>query len=207
MEASLSPKTSIQMKKYTGPTEIEDKQNLKAKKFLVWLFIISSFMIFAGLTSGFIVYTAGSPDRGLKTILPQAFKYSTAIIILSSITMHLAYMAAKKLKFAMQKLYLIATIIFGILFMVVQFNAWQVLTQQGVYFVNYNASQSFIYVFTGFHMLHIFAGLIMLIVSLLGVFKNIGQVRNLFRLEVTSIFWHFVDILWIYLYVFLLLNQ
>jgi len=195
------------MKQHTGPSEVEDKQNLKARKFLVWLFIISSFMIFAGLTSGFIVYTAGSPDRGLKTILPQAFKYSTAIIILSSITMHLAYSSAKRLRFDMQKLYLAATIILGMLFMVFQFDAWQVLTRQGVYFVNYNASQSFIYVFTGFHMLHIVAGLLMLVNSLTGVFKNIGQVRNLFRLETTSIFWHFIDILWIYLYVFLLLNQ
>jgi len=197
----------IAMKKNTNFTEVEDKQNLKAKKFLVWLFIISSFMIFAGLTSGFIVYTAGSPDRGLKTILPQAFKYSTAIIILSSLTMHLAYMAAKRLQFNMQKIYLVATIILGIVFMVVQFEAWQVLTRQGVYFVNYNASQSFIYVFTGFHMLHIFAGILMLVNSLSGAFGKIGQVRNLFRLETTSIFWHFIDILWIYLYVFLLLNQ
>ena len=195
------------MKHHTNPSEVEDRQNLKARKFLVWLFIISSFMIFAGLTSGFIVYTAGSPDRGLKTILPQAFKYSTAIIILSSITMHLAFRSAKKLQFDKQKLFLAATIILGILFMVFQFNAWQVLTRQGVYFVNYNASQSFIYVFTGFHMLHIFAGLLMLVNSLTGAFGNIGQVRNLFRLETTSIFWHFIDILWIYLYVFLLLNQ
>ena len=195
------------MKKNPNLTEVEDKQNLKAKKFLVWLFIISSFMIFAGLTSGFIVYTAGSPDRGLKTILPQAFKYSTAIIILSSLTLHLAYRAAKRLQFDRQKLYLAATIVLGIAFMVVQFEAWQVLTRQGVYFVNYNASQSFIYVFTGFHMLHIVAGLLMLVNSLTGAFRNIGQVRNLFRLETTSIFWHFIDILWIYLYVFLLLNQ
>ena len=197
----------LAMKKNMNFTEVEDKQNLKAKKFLVWLFIISSFMIFAGLTSGFIVYTAGSPDRGLKTILPQAFKYSTAIIILSSLTMHLAYLAGKRLQFNMQKLYLATTIILGIVFMVVQFEAWQVLTQQGVYFVNYNASQSFIYVFTGFHMLHIFAGILMLVSSLSGAFGKIGQVRNLFRLETTSIFWHFIDILWIYLYVFLLLNQ
>lgn len=197
----------LSMKKNANLTEVEDKQNLKAKKFLVWLFIISSFMIFAGLTSGFIVYTAGSPDRGLKTILPQAFKYSTVIIILSSITMHFAYKAAKRLQFGQQKMYLAATIVLGILFMVVQFYAWQMLTRQGVYFVNYNASQSFIYVFTGFHMLHIFAGILMLVNSLTGAFKKIPQVRNLFRLEVTSIFWHFIDILWIYLYVFLLLNQ
>ena len=190
-----------------NPTDIEDKQNLKARKFLVWLFIISSFMIFAGLTSGYIVYTAGSPDRGLKTLLPDAFKYSTAIIIISSLTMHLAYRSAKRLQFSKQKMFLVATIILGLVFMAVQYYAWQVLIGQGVYFVNYNASQSFIYVFTGFHMVHILAGILMLVNSLSGVMKNISQVRNLFRLEVTSIFWHFIDILWIYLYVFLLLNQ
>ena len=195
------------MKKGRPLTEIEDKQNLKARKFLVWLFIISSFMIFAGLTSGFIVYTAGSPDRGLKTILPEAFKYSSAIIIISSITMHLAYMAAKRLQYQKQTLFLAITIVLGLLFMGFQFYAWQVLTSQGVYFVNYNASQSFIYVFTGFHMLHIFAGIFMLVNSLSGAVKKIPQVRNLFRVQVTSIFWHFIDILWIYLYVFLLLNQ
>ena len=195
------------MKKQSNFIEIEDKQNLKAKKFLVWLFIISSFMIFAGLTSGFIVYTAGSPDRGLKTILPEAFLYSAAIIVLSSITMHLAYLSAKKLQFGLQKLYLVITIVLGLSFMAMQFYGWQLLTGQGVYFVNYNASQSFIYVFTGLHMLHIIAGVVMLINSLVGSVRNIAQVRNLFRLETTSIFWHFIDILWIYLYVFLLLNQ
>ena len=195
------------MKKQSNFIEIEDKQNLKAKKFLVWLFIISSFMIFAGLTSGFIVYTAGSPDRGLKTILPEAFLYSAAIIVLSSLTMHLAYLSARKLQFGLQKLYLVITIVLGLSFMAMQFYGWQLLTGQGVFFVNYNASQSFIYVFTGLHMLHIIAGIVMLTNSLVGSVRNIAQVRNLFRLETTSIFWHFIDILWIYLYVFLLLNQ
>ncbi|WP_026897070.1 cytochrome c oxidase subunit 3 [Daejeonella oryzae] len=183
------------------------KQNLKAKKFLIWLFIISSFMMFAALTSGFIVYTAGSAERGLKTILPQAFKYSSAVIIISSITMHLAYLSGKRLQFSKQKLYLIITISLGFLFTYFQFSAWQTLTEQGVFFVNYNASQSFVYIFSGAHLVHILAGIIMLFFALAGVYQNIPQVRNIFRLEVSSIFWHFIDILWIYLYVFLLLNQ
>ena len=185
----------------------QDKQNLRAKKFLMWLFIIASFMMFAALTSGFIVYTAGSAERGLKVILPQAFKYSSAVIIISSLTMHMAYLSAKRLQFNKQKLYLLLTILLGFLFFFLQISAWRTLTQQGVYFVNYNASQSFIYIFSGAHLLHIIAGIIMLIVALTGVFKNIPQVRNIFRLEITSMFWHFIDILWIYLYVFLLLNQ
>ena len=173
----------------------------------MWLFIISSFMMFAALTSGFIVYTEDNAERGIKVLLPNAFIYSTIIIIISSLTMHLAYLSAKKLEFGKQKLYIVLTIVLGIAFFFSQYSAWSVLTNAGAYFVNYNASQSFIYVFTGAHLLHIFAGIVMLIYALVGKIRNIPQVRNLFRLEVTSIFWHFIDILWIYLYVFLLLNQ
>lgn len=173
----------------------------------MWLFVISSFMMFAALTSGFIVYTEGNVERGIKVLLPTAFIYSTIIIVISSITMHLAYLSAKKLQFGKQKLFIIVTIVLGIAFFFSQWSAWKALTDAGAYFVNYNASQSFIYVFTGAHLLHIFAGICMLIYALVGNLKNIPQVRNLFRLEVTSIFWHFIDILWIYLYVFLLLNQ
>jgi cytochrome c oxidase subunit 3 len=191
----------------TPPKYSEDKQNLRAKKFLMWLFLLSSFMLFAGLTSAFIVYTAGSADRGLKIILPQIFKYSTAVIIASSVTMHMAYLSGKRLQFDRQKLYLLLTIILGVLFFILQLRSWKTLISQGVYFSNYNASQSFIYVFTGAHLVHIFAGILMLVNALSGRLRNIPQIRNLFRLEMTSIFWHFIDILWIYLYVFLLLNQ
>ena len=187
--------------------QVEDKQNLKARKFLMWLFVISSFMMFAALTSGFIVYTEGNAERGIKVLLPKAFIYSTLIIIVSSITMHVAYLSAKKLEFGKQKLYIILTILLAVAFFFSQYYAWVVLYNSGAYFVNYNASQSFIYVFTGAHLLHILAGIVMLIYALAGKIRNIPQVRNIFRLEVTSIFWHFVDILWIYLYVFLLLNQ
>jgi cytochrome c oxidase subunit 3 len=186
---------------------VDDVQNFKARKFLMWLFIISSFMMFAALTSGFIVYTEGNAERGIKVLLPKAFMYSTVIIIISSITMHLAYLSAKKLEFGKQKLYTIITILLGIAFFFSQYSAWKVLTEAGAFFVNYNASQSFIYVFTGAHLLHIFGGILMLLYSLIGKVRNIPQVRNLFRVEVTSLFWHFIDILWIYLYVFLLLNQ
>ena len=190
-----------------NPMTEQERINFKAKKFLVLLFVIASFMLFAGLTSGFIVYTGGSVDRGLKIILPQAFKLSTLLIVLSSITMHMAYLSAKRLQLKRQKMYLLLTMGFGICFFVLQLSAWQTLIGQGIYFVNPNASQSFIYVFTGAHLVHVFAGLMMVLVAWLGAVKNIPQANNLFRLETASIFWHFIDILWIYLYVFLLLNQ
>lgn len=187
--------------------QVEDRQNFKARKFLMWLFIIASFMMFAALTSGFIVYTEGNAERGIKVLLPKAFMYSTLIIIVSSITMHLAYLYAQKLQFGKQKLFIALTILLAIAFFYSQFSAWQVLYESGAYFVNYNASQSFIYVFSAAHLLHVIAGIFMLIYALIGKIRNIPQVRNIFRMEVTSIFWHFIDILWIYLYVFLLLNQ
>lgn len=109
----------------------QDKSNLKAKKFLVWLFVISSFMLFAALTSGFIVYTAGNVERGIKIMLPKAFMYSTAVIVLSSITMHMAYLSAKRLQFGKQQAYLLFTILLGIVFFVFQFSSWKYLTAQG----------------------------------------------------------------------------
>jgi cytochrome c oxidase subunit III len=187
--------------------QVEDRLNLKAKKFLMWLFIIASFMMFAALTSGFIVYTEGNVERGIKVLLPNAFMISSVIIILSSLTAHLAYVSAKGLQFAKQKLYIGITILLGIIFFYSQFQAWQALYNSGAYFVNYNASQSFIYVFSGAHLLHVLVGLFFLIYALLGVFRTIPQVRNVFRMEIATIFWHFLDILWLYLYVFLLLNQ
>ncbi len=185
----------------------QDKSNLKAKKFLVWLFIISSFMLFAALTSGFIVYTAGSVERGIKISLPQAFIWSTALIFISSITMHMAYLSAKRLQFQKQQQYLLLTVALGLAFFGLQLYSWKYLIDQGIYFVNPNASQSFLYIFTGAHLVHVFAGIVMVLNTWYGKLKNIPQLNNLFRLEVTSIFWHFIDILWIYLYVFLLLNQ
>jgi cytochrome c oxidase subunit 3 len=180
---------------------------LKAKKFALWLFIIASFMIFASLSSGFIVYTASGIDKGLKVILPNAFILSTVLIVASSVSMHLAFRAAKRIDYAKQKLFLLITILLGVGFFFSQFHAWSVLIEQGVYFVNYNASQSFIYVFTGFHLAHIIAGVIVLLIVLLHKLGKLSQARNIFRMELASLFWHFLDILWIYIYVFLLLNQ
>jgi cytochrome c oxidase subunit III len=185
----------------------QDRVNLRPKKFLMWLFIITSFMLFAALTSGFIVYTAGDPSRGIKMILPSVFNYSTLAIILSSITMHLAYKSAKELNTSSQRLYLLLTLVLGIIFFILQVTAWKSFIASGVYFVNPNASQSFLYVLTGTHLLHVVGGLAVVFNAYRGSVKNIVQYRNLFKMELASIFWHFLDILWIYLYVFLLLNQ
>ncbi|MCC2599638.1 heme-copper oxidase subunit III [Sphingobacterium sp. FBM7-1] len=188
-------------------TTEEVMQSRKARKFNLWLGMIGMFMMFAALSSGFIVYTASGVDKGIKTILPNTFIYSTIVIVASSLILHLGYRATKLEQFGKQKLYLLLTIVLGVVFFVLQLDAWSVLTERGVYFVNNNASQSFIYVFTGMHLAHIIAGLIVLVRCLWGALKPIPYPDNLFRMNLAAIFWHFLDLLWIYIYVFLLLNQ
>ncbi|WP_317040897.1 cytochrome c oxidase subunit 3 [Mucilaginibacter gossypiicola] len=184
-----------------------DRLNLGAKKFNMWIFIFTSFMLFAAFTSGFIVYSGGS-GHGLNVIMPQSFLYSTIVIVLSSGTLFLASKAAKALQFDKQKLYLWITLGLGLAFFALQIYACYVLTfKMQIYFVDPNASRSFVYVFVGAHLVHIFAALLLLINTLIGTYRNIPQVKNMFKMELTSIFWHFLDIIWIYLYVFLLLNH
>ncbi|GAA0885578.1 cytochrome c oxidase subunit 3 [Sphingobacterium siyangense subsp. cladoniae] len=178
----------------------------KAQKFNLWLGMLGMFMMFAALSSGFIVYTASGVDKGIKTLLPNALLYSTLVIVVSSLTMFLAHKAAKNDESSKQRLFLIATFILGVVFFALQVHAWNVLIDRGVYFVNNNASQSFIYVFIWMHLAHIIAGLIVLIGAIIGINK-LPKDGNLFRMDLASIFWHFLDLLWIYIYVFLLLNQ
>ncbi|MGZ3822690.1 MAG: cytochrome c oxidase subunit 3 [Mucilaginibacter sp.] len=185
----------------------KDRLNLAPKKFVMWLFVFASFMVFAALTSGFIVY-AGGKGHALNVILPKVFLYNTIVITMSSVTMFLASSSAKKLEFDKQRLYLWFTMALGITFFIVQVYGWYILTaKMGIYFVDPNASRSFVYVLTGVHLLHIFAGLMFLVNALIGSYRNKPQAINLYNMELSSIFWHFVDIMWIYLYVFLLLNQ
>lgn len=184
-----------------------DRHNLQPKKFVLWLFIVSSIIFFAGLTSGFIVYSGDGAGKSLNVPLPKVFIYSTVAIVMSSLTMHLAFLSSKRLKFNMQKLWLWLTFLLGVVFISLQVYGWSVWTNLGIYFINSNATISFVYAFTLFHILHIVAGLIMILTAIRSSYGPVPNIKNTFRMEITSIFWHFVDIVWIYLYLFLLLNQ
>ncbi len=185
----------------------EEKVNLGAKKFSMWIFIFTSFMLFAAFSSAFVVYSGGK-GHGLNVILPRAFMYSTAVIIISSLTLFMASRAAKQSEPAKQKLFLWLTFFLGIAFLVIQIYAWYVLAyKMDVHFTDANGSHGFIYVLSGMHLLHIIAALLVLLNTIINTYRSTPQARNLFKMEMTSIFWHFLDIIWIYLYVFLLLNQ
>src|SRR5690606_11397277 len=111
----------------------EDVAMFKAKKFSLWLFIIASFMIFAALSSGYIVYTAAGVDRGIKILLPQAFITSTVLIVLSSVTVHFAFKATQSGDHTKRRIALLISILLGIGFFFSQYHAWQSLIEQGAY--------------------------------------------------------------------------
>lgn len=184
-----------------------DRYNLAPKKFNMWIFIFTSFMFFAALTSGFIVYSGGK-GHALNMIMPQAFKYSTLLILLSSGTFFLASQAAKRSDIAKQRMFLWLTCALGIGFLAMQIYGFDVMAfQMHAFFINNNASVSFVYVFVASHLVHILAGLGLLLNALYTSYRKAPQVINLYKMEMSSIFWHFIDIVWIYLYVFLLLKQ
>lgn len=182
----------------------QDKFNPRPVKFVMWLFVLSSIMMFAGLTSAYIVRQAEGNWKIFD--LPSTFYITTVLILLSSATMHYSYLQSKKNNIAKQKLGLWLTFILGLGFLVGQYLGWQQLISSKVYFVG-NPSESFVYVISGLHAVHIIAGLVIMLIAILGAYLKIDQIKNVFRMELTSIFWHFIDILWIYLFVFLLINR
>lgn len=182
----------------------ETRLNTGPKKFVVWLFIVASIMLFAGLTSGYIVKKGAG--NWLEYRLPSLFLYNTLVILLSSFTLYWALYSARKLQFDKERIGLYITLILGVVFLVGQWKAWVYLTKGGVVFSG-NPSGSFLYVISGLHGLHIVAGLGLILSAIQGASGKFTPSVNLFRLEMASIFWHFLDILWIFLYVFLLLNQ
>ena len=180
--------------------------NYKAKKFIIWLFVVSSTIMFAGWTSYYIVFAA-SKSKGHGLVLPNMFLYSTAVLLISSICLFLAARALRNAQLSTHKTFLWLTLLLGVVFGYLQVEAWVSLYQSGAFLVNNNAAISLIYIVSGIHLLHIFAGLLLILSTLLGAYGKIATTRLQFRMEVSSIFWHFIDILWIYLYVFLLLNS
>ncbi|WP_175634053.1 cytochrome c oxidase subunit 3 [Pedobacter ghigonis] len=186
--------------------KIQDTFDPKPRKFIVWLFVVSSTIMFGGFTSYYLVFAA-SKGKGHGLVLPDAFIYSSLVILASSVTLFLAARALKKLNFSSQRNLLWLTVILAVAFGIMQFNAWGSMVRTGATLVGNNAAISFIYVVSGLHLLHIIAGVGFIINALIGSYKNIPAAKSQYRMEIASIFWHFIDILWIYLYVFLLLNR
>lgn len=185
--------------------EARKPRSMNPKKFALWLFMVSVMMLFGAWTSAYIV-KRGEPGWA-SFELPGAFWVTTGIIVLSSITMIWAQVSAKKDDLGQTKLALAITTVLGIAFLAGQWLAWGKLVEMNYYFAGTNSSSSFIYVLTGFHGLHIVSGVIFLVIVLVAAFKFKVHSRNMLKVEMCSTYWHFLGGLWLYLFVFLLLNR
>lgn len=194
------------------------------KKFALWVMILGMVMIFAAFTSGYIVRRA----EGNWDIfpLPMQFLYSVFVVILSSITMQWAYIAAKRDNLGQVKTALLLTLVLGLAFCGVQYWGWEELTnngfrwtgmnnptpeyvkENGITFVGaQNPASTFVYVISGVHVLHVLGGIIFLMVMVYNSFRLNIHKKNLLKISMCTTYWHFVGILWIYLYLFLFLNR
>ena len=185
------------------------KRNLKlksvnAKKFALWLFIVSICMLFAGLTSAYIVKK--SDGAWLEFEMPDMFLYSTLVLALSSITMHWTYSKAKDNSLKAVKIGITGTAIIAITFFYMQYLGWIELVAKDVFFVG-NPSGSFVYVFSGLHLAHLIGGLVFLIVIFLDTINYKVHSKNMLTIEMCTTYWHFLGVLWIYLYLFLVMNN
>ena len=126
--------------------------------------------------------------------------------LLSSVFMYWAYLSARKDKLEQVKLALSITSVLGALFLIGQYMAWEQLVDAGVFFVG-NPAGSFMYVFTGLHGVHLISGVVYLLYLLISSFKYKVHSKNMLNMEMCSTFWHFLGGLWIYLFIFLLLNH
>jgi cytochrome c oxidase subunit 3 len=180
-----------------------NERNGKAAKMMLWFAMISMFMLFAGLTSAYVVSTS-RPDWLKDFVLPDAFIISTVIIIASSVTFHLAKNAMKSGNRAATTNYLLITLVLGIAFVVAQFYGFQKVIENGYYFTGPESTvtTSFLYIVTVVHMVHLFAGIIVLMVVIYNHFKQKYNSSQTLGIELGAMFWHFLDILWVYLFLF-----
>ena len=178
-------------------------KTIKAKKMMLLFSMLSIAMTFAGLTSAYIVSKA-RPDWLKNFELPLSFSLSTAIIVLSSITIWIAKKNLKKNNNSKSTNWLFITFVLGLLFIILQFVGFNSLISKGFFFTGAQSTitTSFLYILTVLHLAHLFAGMIVLSVVIYNNLKGKYKKEKLgFELAVT--FWHFLGILWLYLFVFL----
>lgn len=180
------------------------RSKVHPQKFALWISMASMVMMFASLSSAYIVRQAAG--NWFEFNLPNLFYVSTVIILLSSVALHKSYKSFIAQKEKPYKRYLVLAFILGIGFVVSQYLGWQQLYALGIDLKG-NPSGSFLYVITFIHVLHVVGGIACLIVAMLHAFTlkfNVTEKRK-HRFELVNQYWHFVDVLWIYLLVFLLI--
>ena len=179
------------------------KKHIRAKKMMLLFSMLSIAMTFAGLTSAYIV-SKSRPDWITDFQLPSAFMLSTVVIVLSSLSILMAKKNVNKNNIKETSIWLGVTFLLSVVFVVSQFSGFDQLIFKGYFFTGPESTvtTSFLYVLAVLHLVHLFAGMIVLLVVIYNNQKNKYNINKLgFELAVT--FWHFLGFLWLYLFVFL----
>lgn len=180
------------------------EKDIRAKKMMLWFGIVSLIMSFGGLTSAFIV-SSTREDWLINFELPPSFTASTIIIVLSSIALYFSKKALLKNQNQLSVSLLLGTFILGLAFIYTQFSGFNEIIQSGFNFTGptSNITMSYIYIIAVVHILHVVVGLICLIVVTINHLKKKYSPTNKLGFDLASTFWHFVDVLWLYLFFFL----
>ena len=176
----------------------------RSYKLLLLVSMVSMIMVFAGLTSAFVV--SKSRDDWMKDFqLPSAFFWSTAVIIISSLTFHLSKVAIRKNDQKLTSVWLLVTLALGGLFVFLQFKGFEQIVADGHYFTGAasNVTTTFLFVLAVVHLLHLFAGIFSLLIIIFKHFKLKYNSSQYLGIELGVMFWHFLDLLWLYLFLFL----
>ena len=177
----------------------------KSAKPMLWISMISMAMLFAGFTSAIIVSKGGNKNW-IYFDIPIWFHISTIVILFSSVSMYLAKKFIEKNNNKSAFNFLLITIILGLLFALSQFFVWKELVGLDVFFTGENstAASSFFYLIIAVHLAHLLGGIIALIVTAIKTASNKYSSKDMLGVELCAIFWHFLDILWVYLFLFFL---
>ena len=188
--------------------EEQSVKQYKAKKMMLWVGMISMAMTFAGLTSAYVV-SSSRADWLSQFKIPGSFTISTLFILLSSFSFYLAKKSLLSKNIKATKILILTTFMLALLFVYFQFRGFADIIAQGYYFTGAESSitTSFLYVLVLLHLAHLFAGIITLLVVYFRLVRGSYSGSNTLGFELAHLFWHFLDILWIYLYLFVLLYR
>ncbi|MEL4308583.1 cytochrome c oxidase subunit 3 [Joostella sp. CR20] len=178
-------------------------KNARAKKMMLWFGMISIAMMFAGLTSAYVV-SKSRPDWVSAIDIPMAFVFSTIAIVLSSFTFYFAKKSIENNNRSAASISLFVTLALGLLFVFLQFKGFSEIIDAGFYFTGSESTitTSFLYAIVFSHLVHVFGGLVVLLVVIYNHYKEKYKPGQTLGIELGAMFWHFLDFLWVYLILF-----
>jgi cytochrome c oxidase subunit 3 len=182
--------------------QTNEPKKIHPHKFTLWVAMGSIVMMFAALTSAYIVKK--NNGSWLEFDLPKIFWYSTFVILLSSVMMHLTGKAFKAREMGRYRILITITAMLGVLFLVMQYLGFQDMESRGIALtgIKSNSAASFLFVITGLHMVHVLGGVIALLVIFIRAYAVKVKNYSSLPIDLVSVYWHFVDVLWVYLFIF-----